>query len=166
MKLTEFLLDELDRETPLTRRVLERVPDGLFEWKPHEKSMPMGYLSMLVATMLGWIETMVNQPGLDFAPKGGSDYKPQELRTSKELVEALDGAVAKARAALSGTTDEHLMTTWKLLAGGVQLSKRPSGTRSSTRRVRGVSRSSSSRRNSVSFIASLLRYTLVKESEV
>ena len=64
---------------------------------------------MLVATMLGWIDTMVNQPGLDFAPKGGSDYKPQELRTSEELVEALDGAVAKARAALSGTTDEHLM---------------------------------------------------------
>ena len=125
MKLTEFLLDELARETPLTRRVLERVPEGVFEWKPHEKSMPMGYLSMLVATMLGWIDTMVNQDGLDFAPKGGSAYKPQELRTSRELVEALDGAVAKARSALSGTTDEHLMTTWKLLAGGVQISEQP-----------------------------------------
>jgi len=41
MQLTKFLLDELDRETPFTRRLLERVPDGLFERKPHEKSMPV-----------------------------------------------------------------------------------------------------------------------------
>jgi len=87
--------------------------------------MPMGYLSMLVATMIGWIDTMVNQEGLDFAPKGGSAHKPPELRTSRDLVQALDGAVAKARAALSGTTDEHLMTTWKLFAAGRQVSEQP-----------------------------------------
>ena len=40
MKLTQFLLDELDRETPLTRRLLEQAPEGLFEWKPHEKCSP------------------------------------------------------------------------------------------------------------------------------
>ena len=63
-------------------------------------------MSTLVATMLGWIDTMVNQDGLDFAPTGGSGHKPAELRTSRDLVQALDGAVAKARVALSGTTDE------------------------------------------------------------
>jgi len=36
MQLTKFLLDELDRETPFTRRLLERAPDGLFERKSHE----------------------------------------------------------------------------------------------------------------------------------
>lgn len=125
MKLTELFLAELDRESGYTRRVLERVPEGRFEWKPHEKSMPLGYLSMLVATMLGWIDTMVNQPGLDFAPKDGGGYKPHELRTARELVEGLDDAVARARAALSGTTDEHLMTTWKLMAGGNLISEQP-----------------------------------------
>lgn len=125
MKMTKLFLDELERESALTRRALERVPDGRYEWKPHEKSMPMGYLSTLVATMLGWIDTMVNQDQLDFAPKGGSEYKAPELRTSSDLVQALDGAVAKARAALSGTTDEHLMTTWKLLAGGHVVSEQP-----------------------------------------
>ena len=125
MKLTDLLLAELEREGAASRRTLERVPDGLYEWKPHEKSMKMGYLSTLVATMPGWIETMVNQDQLDFAPKGGSAYKPAELRTSGDLVQALDGAVAKARAALAATTDEHLLTGWKLLAGGRLVSEQP-----------------------------------------
>jgi uncharacterized damage-inducible protein DinB len=118
MKLTEIFLADLEREIPASRRVLERVPDGSYDWKPHPKSMQMGYLSTLVATMPSWIDSMVNQDELDFAPKGGSKYKAPELRTGGELVQALEESVAKARAALKGTTDEHLMTTWRLLAGG------------------------------------------------
>ena len=41
-----------------------------------------------------------------------------ELRTSRDLVEAFDAALGKGRGALQGTTDAHLMTSWKLLAGG------------------------------------------------
>ena len=118
MKLTDLFLADLEREVPASRRVLERVPDGSYDWKPHPKSMQMGYLSTLVATMPSWIDSMVNQDELDFAPKGGSKYKAPELRTGSELVQALEESVAKARAALKGTTDEHLMTTWRLLAGG------------------------------------------------
>ena len=51
MKLTDLFLTELDREAPLTRRVLERVPEGRNEWRPHEKSMPLGRLAALVAGM-------------------------------------------------------------------------------------------------------------------
>jgi uncharacterized damage-inducible protein DinB len=125
MKLTELILADLERETPLTRKTLERVPEGRYDWKPHEKSMPMGYLCTLVATMPGWIEMMVNQDQLDVAPRQAGSYKPPELRTSRELVQAFAGAVAKARAALKATTDEHLMTTWKLLAGGRVVSEQP-----------------------------------------
>ncbi|HEY7573608.1 MAG TPA: DinB family protein [Thermoanaerobaculia bacterium] len=125
MKTTELLLAELERETPASRRALERVPEGRYDWKPHEKSMPFGYLATLVATMPGWIEMMVTQDQLDIAPKGGSGYKPQELRTSRDLVAALETSVARARAVLSGTTDAHLQTTWKLLAGGKVVSEQP-----------------------------------------
>jgi uncharacterized damage-inducible protein DinB len=118
MKLTELFLADIEREIPASRRVLERVPEGRYEWKPHEKSMKFGYLATLVATMPSWIDAMVNQDELDFAPKGGSSYKPPELKTSRDLVKALEDSVAKAQAALRGTTDEHLMTNWKLKAGG------------------------------------------------
>jgi uncharacterized damage-inducible protein DinB len=118
MTLKEIFLADLEREVPASRRVLERVPEGHYEWRPHEKSMKFGYLATLVATMPSWIDTMVNQPELDFAPKGGSGYKPPELKTSGDLVKALEDSVAKAQVALRGTTDEHLMTNWKLKAGG------------------------------------------------
>ena len=124
MKMTDLFLEELEREAEGTRRALERVPDGRHDWKPHEKSMSLGRLANLVASMPSWVVTMVNQDELDISTAGGSKYKPQELRTSRELVEALAGHVAKAREALAGTTDEHLMTPWRLrIAAGVTKEK-------------------------------------------
>lgn len=125
MKLTDLYLAELEREAPASRLALERVPDGRFDWKPHEKSMPLGYLAALVATMPGWIETMVIRDELDIAPKDPSGYRPPELRTSRELVEAFDSAFAKGHAALRATNDEHLMNPWKLLAGGRLVQEQP-----------------------------------------
>ena len=125
MKLTELFLADLEREVPASRRVLERVPEGSYEWKPHPKSMAMGYLATLVATMPSWIDAMVNQGELDFAPKGGSKYEAPELRTPRDLVQALEESAGKARAALAGTSDEHLVTNWKLLAGGHVITELP-----------------------------------------
>ena len=125
MKMTETMLADLERELPASRRVLERVPQGKFDWKPHPKSMPMGYLATLVATMPSWIETMIKQDELDFAPKGGSGYRPPEARTPSEWIRALDDSAEKARAALRGTTNAHLATNWRLMAGGHVISELP-----------------------------------------
>jgi uncharacterized damage-inducible protein DinB len=121
MKLTDMFLDELEREAATTRRVLERVPDGRYDWKPHEKSMTLGYLAELVATMLSWLVFMINKDELDLA----THEKSQPLRTSRELVDALDQRLAEAREALANTTDEHLMTTWRLLVAGKVVSEGP-----------------------------------------
>jgi hypothetical protein len=51
MNLTQLFLAELDREAPRTRRALEHVPLGRDDWKPHPKSMPLGRLAGLVASM-------------------------------------------------------------------------------------------------------------------
>jgi uncharacterized damage-inducible protein DinB len=125
MKLTELFLAELEREAAATRRTLERVPEGRYDWKPHERSMSLGRLSTLVAAMPSWVVTMINQDELDINPPGGSQYKPEDLRTRRELVEALDGNAAKARQALANTTDEHLMTPWRFLVAGRVVSEQP-----------------------------------------
>src|SRR6266446_1384904 len=118
MKMTEFFLAELNREAERSRRALEQVPEGKFDWKPHEKSMIFGYLADMVATIPSWIAMEVTKDELDVAPAQGSSMKPEPKRTSAALLQALDKSAADARDALEKTTDEHLKATWKLKARG------------------------------------------------
>jgi uncharacterized damage-inducible protein DinB len=126
MKLTEFLLAEMDREVERSRRALEQAPEGKYEWKPHEKSMIFGYLANMVATIPMWVNMQITQNELDVAPAPGeSKFENKRLDTSAELIEALDKAATGARAALQKTTDEHLKTNWKLLARGKVVMEAP-----------------------------------------
>jgi len=118
MKLTEFFREELDREVERSRKALEQVPEGQYQWKPHERSMIFGYLADMVATMPTWLTMEINLDELDVAPAEGQGTKKAPKETSADLIKALDEAAAEARAALEKTTDEHLETTWKLLARG------------------------------------------------
>ena len=124
MKMTELFLADLEREAATNRRVLERVPEGRDDWKPHAKSMPLGYLAALVATMPSWIEMMVNQDQFDLT-EAESKYKPKVFKTNAELLSALDYAVARARKALENTTDEHLLKPWKFVVHGHVASENP-----------------------------------------
>ena len=125
MKLTEFFSAQLEREAPLTRRALERVPEGRADWKPHEKSMPFGYLSQLVATMPSWIAMAISQDELDLKPPSGAGYEPPDTGTNQALLKAFDDSIGEGRAALRSTTDEHLATPWKLLVGGHVVMENP-----------------------------------------
>ena len=125
MKWTEFFAAQLEREAPISRRVLERVPEGRPDWKPHEKSMPLGYLAQLVATMPDWVAMAVLQDELDLKPPGGGGYKPPATDTTATLLAAHDDSAARARDALRGTTDAHLATPWKLLVAGRVVLEQP-----------------------------------------
>jgi uncharacterized damage-inducible protein DinB len=124
MKLTQLFLDELDREALRTRRALEHVPPDRDDWTPHPKSMPLGRLAGLVASMPSWVNLIIDKDELDLnPPAGGGQY--QQPSTDK-LVETLDTYVVKARESLSNTTDDFLLTTkWRLLAGGKAVMETP-----------------------------------------
>ena len=100
MKLTEILLAELDREVERSRWALEQVPEGKYDWKPHEKSMIFGYLADMVATI-----PYVDRDGDQSRPTrhsagGGRKNETEAEGDERELVQALDKAAADARAAL------------------------------------------------------------------
>ena len=118
MKMTDWFIAELESEAAKSRRVLEQVPPGKRDWKPHERSMQLGYLSDLIANIPSWVGMAITRDELDIAPKDGPSQRPAPLNTSAELVAALDKAMATARQALQSTTDAHLETPWRLLAGG------------------------------------------------
>lgn len=120
MKLNELLLAQLEREVDATRRTVERVPDGKSDWKPHPKSMPLGYLATLVASMFGWIAMMIDSEFLDLAGGGA----PAAATTADRLA-LFDQSVAGARRALSATTDEHLAKPWQLRVAGKVVDEKP-----------------------------------------
>ena len=124
MKLTELFIAELDREAPRTRRALEQVPLGRDDWKPHEKSMPLGRLAGLVASMPSWVELIIGQDELELNPSGGGGQYRQP--STEQLVQVHDEHIRKAREVLAGTTDEFLLTTkWRLLFGGKPVMEPP-----------------------------------------
>jgi len=117
MTLTQLILAELEREAPRTRRALEHVPLDRDDWTPHPKSMPLGRLAGLVASMPSWINLIIEQDELNLTPPPGQGTYQQP--PTNTLVAVHDANVQKGREALSRTTDEFLMTTnWRLLAGG------------------------------------------------
>src|SRR5512147_2352352 len=97
MKLTEVLSAELDREVERSRRALEQLPAGKYDWKPHEKSMILGHLANMVATIPTWIVMEIQQDQLDVAPAEGGRMEQKRMETSEELIAALDGSAAAAR---------------------------------------------------------------------
>jgi uncharacterized damage-inducible protein DinB len=125
MDLMKLFADEIVREGAITRRTLERVPEGKGDWKPHDKSMPLGSLTRMIAGMPSWLTMIVEKDDFDLNPPGGGSSFVPEMKTTKDLLDALDKGVESARAALAGTNEEHLMKPWRLLVAGNVVSEKP-----------------------------------------
>ncbi len=111
--LTSHYLKELEMEATASRRCLERIPERLFDWAPHEKSMKLGYLALLVAEIPKWIRDIVETGDIDFAT-----YPHYQPETTGELVQHFDDNMAGARRALSGMEDTSLSDKFELKANG------------------------------------------------
>jgi uncharacterized damage-inducible protein DinB len=125
MSIAQTLLPEFEQEMANTRKVLERVPDEKWNWKPHEKSGTTGWLAGHVGTVPGWLTMTLTSESLDYAPVDGPSYTPPKIENSKDLLAAFDKEAAEARAALSKASDEDMMKGWTLLAGGKEIFTMP-----------------------------------------
>ncbi len=111
---------ELEAEAPASRKCLERIPESLFGWKPHERSMPLGYLAVLVAEIPRWIQAMIEDSEIDLATFGR--FEP---RTTAELVARFDENVRGAAATLRRVSDEELAGLFHLKRQGQILNSMP-----------------------------------------
>ncbi|HYG19674.1 MAG TPA: DinB family protein [Ohtaekwangia sp.] len=108
----EFL-SEMEAEERATRKCLERIPEALFSWKPHDKSMPLGTLSLLVAEIPKWISVICEGPEIDLATFGHIDPK-----TTAELVRHFEDNMALARNSLQKLRNESLGEPFYLKTNG------------------------------------------------
>lgn len=125
MPIASLLLPEFDAEIASTRRLLERVPEGRSDWKPHAKSMTLGRLATHVTELPGWLASTFELDQLDIAPPGAPPYNPKTLTTTAELLAALDANAAKGRAALAAAQDADFTKPWTFLMGGKTLWTKP-----------------------------------------
>ena len=124
MELKKFFLEQLETEAASSRKAIERMPEGQNAFKPHERSMELGYLASLVATMPGWVAMMIENDETDLNA-GGATFRTRSVATRAELLAMLDEGLAKSRAALANTTEEHLMKPWRLKMGEQILTEGP-----------------------------------------
>lgn len=122
MKLNELLLGQLERESDGTKKALQAVPEGKNDWKPHPKSMALGSLAGLVASMANWMPMIVGRDELDLSTGEGAQ-KP--VQSTAALLEVHEKGMQAAREALSNASDEQLMKPWRLLFGEKVLDERP-----------------------------------------
>lgn len=125
MTLKDLYLAQLDREAALTRKTIERFPEGHNDFKPHPRSMNFGKLAALAAQMLMAIALMVDRYELDLDDPSNESFRTMPIAQRADLLSSLDKAVAEARRALESTTDDHLLTPWAFKMGGYVVEQRP-----------------------------------------
>jgi len=126
MEMTKFFTDQLDREVAASLKVLQRVPEGRNDWKPHERSMPMGYLAALVAQMPAWIALMLTTTEFNLDNKAESgNFQVKGPESNAALLKLADDSAQKARTALSDATEDDLNIVWSVKLQGKTLSSGP-----------------------------------------
>jgi uncharacterized damage-inducible protein DinB len=121
MPFSQILLPEFDEEMKSTRKLLEVVPDGKFDYQPHPKSMTLGRLANHVAELPGWTKETLDLEVLEMGP----DTKPSIAATRAEVLEKFDKGVAAARERIAKATDEDWQVIWTFKYDGKTIMSMP-----------------------------------------
>jgi uncharacterized damage-inducible protein DinB len=114
MTVLENLTQEFEQEAITTRKMLSRVPDDKFDWKPHVKSMDIKTLSTHIADLPLWIDMAMTTDELDFAKAA---YNPPSLNSTEELVDYLEKNLDIARTTLKNADPAKFEEPWILRTG-------------------------------------------------
>ncbi len=124
MAIKDALLPEYDHEMGTTRRLLERVPEADFAWKPHDKSMTLGQLAGHLANLPRWCGAILDLSVFDLAT-AGEDARPRSPVSRAALLQEFDTKVGDARASIARRTDQELMAPWTLKQGTQEIFTMP-----------------------------------------
>ena len=125
MAIRDGILPEFTHEMAVTRKTLERVPEGNPDWAPHPRSMKIGRLAGHLVELPGLISTALSQESLDVRPAGAPPRVPFVMTTREALLQTFDKNVATASAAIVGMDDAGMLKTFTLSAGGKQIFSLP-----------------------------------------
>jgi uncharacterized damage-inducible protein DinB len=114
MTLIPMLLKEMEQEAQTTRKMLQRLPEDKYNWKPHPKSMTLQSLATHVAELPGWVTMTLATDELDFAK---NKYTPEVINNNEELLAYFEKNLASGKESLENAKDEDLKPNWTLRNG-------------------------------------------------
>jgi uncharacterized damage-inducible protein DinB len=121
MTIAQSFLAEFEVQAPITRKFLERLPEGKLTWKPHTKSLTAGQLAFHLATVpAGIVQFVANNPAQ--APK--SFEFPQPANRA-EILKAFDDGLQTVRNQLPKFDDAAMKETWHMMAGDHEVMAQP-----------------------------------------
>lgn len=106
---------DIKSELASTRRMIAAVPDGKFDWKPHEKSATLGALAAHIVQMAAWGRGILEETEFDFSKAGQQRAKPE---TNADLLTQLDENIADLMSILPRVTASDLNERWELKYNG------------------------------------------------
>lgn len=112
--LNQAIIAELKHEAASTKKILERVPEDKWDWKPHDKSMAVGRLASHLAELPGFLHGILTIDDFDFT-KG--HYKPSLAKTPGELMAVFQEKLDEVVQTLQDTPDEKLHANFTLRNG-------------------------------------------------
>jgi uncharacterized damage-inducible protein DinB len=124
MPFSQSILPEFEEEMKNTRKLLERVPDGKFDFQPHPKSMTLGRLATHVAELPGWVIFTLEVEVFELQP----DFNPRIAESRAELIRIFDINAARARERIAAATDEDWRKTWTFKYDGQTVLSLPRST--------------------------------------
>ncbi|PSK88888.1 DinB family protein [Taibaiella chishuiensis] len=114
MSMISMFKKELDRESVITRKMLERIPDDKYDWKPHPKSMTIRQLSSHIAELPTWIPMTMTTDELDFAT---TPYEAKQINDTKSLMELFETSLQEGYTELKEENEGKLDQPWTLRNG-------------------------------------------------
>jgi uncharacterized damage-inducible protein DinB len=123
--IARSLLPEFDHEMATTRALLERVPEAHGGWKPHDRSMSLGELSVHLSMLPRWASVAMTTDELDLNPPGGPGYQTPAFTSTAALLAEFDGNVGAGRDALAAASDAQMTATWTLKNAGATILAMP-----------------------------------------
>ena len=116
MELIPMFLTEMEREAQTTRKMLQRIPDDKYDWKPHEKSMTVRQLATHIANLPTWVTMALTTDGLDFA---ANPYQEDVINNTAELMAYAETCLADGKSKLVPENEVILNEPWTLRNGEV-----------------------------------------------
>ena len=121
MTIAESFLAEFEKQAPLTRKFLERLPEDKLTWKPHAKSMTAGQLAYHLASVPGGLAQFASSN----PAKAPEKFEFPEPKSRDEVLAIFDEGVGTVRAILPTFDDAAMKETWRMMAGEYEVLAQP-----------------------------------------